>query len=173
LVHTSYYRKFVKGYAKITTPMENLLKKEAKFQWNEDSKKGLDTLKQKLVIMPILIFTEWNKEFHVDVYASSISLGTILSQPGEGYIDHPFASRKLSIVDNNYTTMEWEGLEMVYALHKFRNYLLGYHFKMYTNHFSLKYLVNKPIFGGRICRWLLLFHEYDFYVVLKLGKLNA
>jgi hypothetical protein len=49
LGHTGYYRKFIKGYAQITTPMENLLKKEAKFQWNEDCQKGLDTLKQKLV----------------------------------------------------------------------------------------------------------------------------
>jgi hypothetical protein len=36
LGHTGYYRKFIKGYAQITTPMEKLLKKEAKFQWNED-----------------------------------------------------------------------------------------------------------------------------------------
>jgi hypothetical protein len=36
LGHTWYYTKFIKGYAQITTPMENLLKKESKFQWNED-----------------------------------------------------------------------------------------------------------------------------------------
>jgi hypothetical protein len=62
---------------------------------------------------------------------------------------------------------------MVYALHKIMHYLLGSHFKMYTNHFSLKYLVNKPVLGGRICRWLLLFQEYDFEVIVKPGKLNA
>jgi hypothetical protein len=44
---------------------------------------------------------------------------------------------------------------------------------MYTNHFTLKYLVNKPFFGGRISRWILLFQEYDFEVVVKLGKLNV
>jgi hypothetical protein len=62
---------------------------------------------------------------------------------------------------------------MVYALQKFRHYLLGSHFKMYTDHSALKYLVNKPVLGGRICRWLLLFQEYDFEVVVKPGKLNA
>jgi hypothetical protein len=36
LVHTGYYRKFIKGYVQITTPMEKLLKKEATFQWNKD-----------------------------------------------------------------------------------------------------------------------------------------
>lgn len=37
---------------------------------------------------------------------------------------------------------------MVYALKKFRHYLLGVHFKMCTDHFALKYMVNKPMFGG-------------------------
>jgi hypothetical protein len=37
---------------------------------------------------------------------------------------------------------------MVYALHKFRDYLLGKYFKMFTNHSTLKYLVNKPVLGG-------------------------
>ena len=62
---------------------------------------------------------------------------------------------------------------MVYALQKFRHYFLGSHFKMFTNHSSLKYLVNKPILGGNICRWLLLFQEYDFEIIVKLWRLNA
>jgi hypothetical protein len=44
---------------------------------------------------------------------------------------------------------------------------------MYTNHSALKYLVNKPMLGGRICRWILLFQEYHFEVVVKLGKMNV
>jgi hypothetical protein len=62
---------------------------------------------------------------------------------------------------------------MVYALHKFRHYLLGKHFNMFIDHSTLKYLVNKPVLGGRICHWLLLFQEFDFDVIVKLGKLNA
>jgi hypothetical protein len=44
---------------------------------------------------------------------------------------------------------------------------------MFTDHSALKYLVNKPMLGGRICRWLLLFQEFDFKVIVKPGKLNA
>jgi hypothetical protein len=44
---------------------------------------------------------------------------------------------------------------------------------MYTDHFALKYLVNKAILGGRICKWLLLFQEDDFEVIVKPRKLNA
>jgi hypothetical protein len=99
---------------------------------------------------------------HVD--ASTIELVAILAQPGVGELDNPisFSRRKLSELEQNYNTTEREGLEMVYELQKFRHYLLGKHFKMFTDHSALKYLVNKPVLGGRICRWLLMFHKFDF-----------
>jgi hypothetical protein len=65
-------------------------------------------------------------------------------------LDHPisFVSRNLSDSEQNYNTTEREGLAMVYALQKFKHYLLGKHFKMFTDHSALKYLVNKPVLGG-------------------------
>jgi hypothetical protein len=127
-----------------------------------------------MVTAPILVFPDWSKEFHVHVNASSIALGAVLAQPGEGDIYHMlvFASRKLSTVEINYTTTEREGLAMVYALQKFCHYLLGGHFKMFIDHSALKYLVNKTVLGGRICIWILLFQEYDFEIVVKPGRMN-
>jgi hypothetical protein len=150
LGHTCYYKKFIKGYAQITTPMEKPLKKDCQFSWTEECQQSLDTLKEKMVTTPILFFPDWTQEFHVHVDASSIALGVVLAQLGEGDIDHPlaFASRKLSTTEINYTTTEREGLAMVYALQKFRHYLLGGHFKMFIDHSALKYLVNKPVLGG-------------------------
>jgi hypothetical protein len=43
---------------------------------------------------------------------------------------------------------------------------------MFIDHFVLKYLVNKPMFGGRICRWIMLFQEYDFEIVVKPRRMN-
>ena len=43
---------------------------------------------------------------------------------------------------------------------------------MYTDHSALKYLVNKLVLGGKIFRWILLFQEYDFEVIVKPGRLN-
>ena len=109
---------------------------------------------------------------HVDV--SSIALGVVLAQPGQGDIDHPlaFLSRNLSTAKINYTSTEREGLGMVYTLQKIFYYLLGGHFKMFTDHSMLKHLVNKPVWGGRICIWLLLFQEYDFEIIVKLRRMN-
>lgn len=74
-----------------------------------------------------------------------------MTQANEEEMDHPiaFARRKLSKTERNYSMIEHEGLAMVYALQKFRHYLLGRNFKMYTDHSTLKYLVNKPVLGGR------------------------
>jgi hypothetical protein len=110
----------------------------------------MDTLKHRLFIAPILVFPYWNKEFHVHVDASSIALGAMISQLGEGTIDHliAFMNRKLYIFEK--TTTECEGLAMVYVLQKFKHYLLESHFKMCINHSALKYLVNNIILGSKI-----------------------
>jgi len=90
-------------------------------------------------------------------------------------LDHPiaFARRKLSKEEKTYSIAEHEGLAMVYTLQKFRHYLLGEHFKMYTDHFTLKHLVNKPMLRGKISKWLLLFQEYDFEIIAKPRCFNA
>ena len=99
-------------------PMENMLKKDAAFEWTLEFQGIFDTLKVKMDYAPILVFLDWNKEFHVHVDASSTVLGVVLAQPGEGDLDHPiaYASRKLSVVEQKYTMTEREGLAMVYAL---------------------------------------------------------
>jgi hypothetical protein len=127
-----------------------------------------------MVIVPIMVFPNWSKEFHVNVDMSSIALGAVLAQPKLGGIDHllAFASNKLSTVEINYTIIEREGLAMVYSLQNFRHYLLGGHFKMFTDHSALKYLVNKIVLGERICIWLLLFQQYNFQIVFKPERMS-
>lgn len=61
---------------------------------------------------------------------------------------------------------------MVYVLQKFYHYLLGGHFNFFTDHTTLKYLVNKLVLEAHICRWLLLLQESFFEAIVKLGKLK-
>lgn len=75
LGHIGYFRKFTKGYAQITVPMEKLLKKDVKYRWTEECQKRLDILKEKMIIAAILVFNDWKKVFHVHVDASYIALG--------------------------------------------------------------------------------------------------
>ena len=79
LGHTGYYRKFIKGYAQITAPMEKQLKKDIRFEWTPECQASLDILKEKMVTASILVFPDWNNEVHVHVDASSIALGKVLA----------------------------------------------------------------------------------------------
>ena len=56
LGHMGYYQKFIRGYAKVTVPMEKLLKKDVKFQWSEKFQESLEVFKNKRVIAHILVF---------------------------------------------------------------------------------------------------------------------
>eukprot|EP00253_Pinus_taeda_P032512 PITA_32512 len=75
LRNTRYYRKFIKGYAQITMPMEELLKKYVMVCWDEDCQCSLDVLKENMVTSPILVFLKWKKEFHVHLDVYCIALG--------------------------------------------------------------------------------------------------
>ncbi len=72
-------------------------------------------------------------------------------------------------MNNVNRNLECEALVMVFALHKFRHYLLGNKFVFYVDHMVLVYLVNKPQVLRCIIRWLLLFLKYESIVVYKLS----
>jgi hypothetical protein len=75
LRHTSYYMIFIKCYVHITGPMEKMLNEDTRFQWNEDYKKGLNTLKENMVTRPILVFPDWENTFELHVDESTMALG--------------------------------------------------------------------------------------------------
>ena len=128
-----------------------------------------------MVEAPILKFSDRSRKFHVHIDASSLVVDTILAQPTDDLTDHPnsYARRKLNKVERNYLATKKEALGMVFALQKFRHYLLENPFIFYTDHQALKYLVNKPLHHGRICRWLLLFQEFEFEVIIRPSKENV
>jgi hypothetical protein len=82
----------------------------------------------------------------VHTNASLLAIGVMLAQNPTGKYDQPivYASRLLNKAKYNYTTIEREALAMVYALHKFKHFLLINKFVFYVDHMALVYLVNKP-----------------------------
>jgi hypothetical protein len=113
--HTRYYHKFIRRYENITPPLENLLKKVEVFQWTLECSKVLETLKEKLDTIHILIFPNWENQFHVRVDASGIALGAILSQPGERAMDHPIFFPQMNIdVFWSITPDEFGGMQFVH-----------------------------------------------------------
>jgi hypothetical protein len=103
-----------------------------------------------------------------------MAVGAMLAHNLTGKYDQPivYAFRLLNKAKQNYTTTERKALTMVYALHKFKQFLLQNKFVFYVNYMALVYLVNKPQVSRRIAKWL-LFLEYEFIVVYKPNKTHV
>nr|KYP39687.1 Retrovirus-related Pol polyprotein from transposon 17.6 [Cajanus cajan] len=101
--------------------------------------------------------------------ASNYALGAILTQKvGKIY----YASRTLDAAQVNYTTTKKELLAIVFALDKFRSYLLGSRVIVYTDHATLKYLLKKTNSKPRLIRWILLLQEFDLEIRDRSGTQN-
>jgi len=111
----------------------------------------------------------------VHTNASLLVISAILAQNRISKYDQfiVYSSRLLNKIEHNYTTTNRKTLVMVYVLHKFKHFLLGNKFVFYVDHMALVYLVNKPQVFGRIAKWLLLFLEYEFTIVYKLGRTHV
>ena len=75
-----------------------------------------------------------------------------------------YTSRILNNTQLNYATTEKEILAVIFAFEKFRSYLLGSKVIMYTDHATLKYLMNKKDSKPRLIRWVLLFQEFNIEI---------
>ena len=84
-----------------------------------------------------------------------------------------YTSRTLDVAQANYTTTEKELLAIVFALEKFRSYLLGTRIIVYTDHAALKYLLKKADSKPRLIRWMLWFQEFDLEIRDRSGAQNV
>ncbi|KAL0540339.1 hypothetical protein IC582_024574 [Cucumis melo] len=108
----SFYRRFIKSFSTITTPMTNCLKKGS-FQWGQAEEDNFFQLKLALASPPVLKLSNFDKPFEVTVDASGLSIEAILSQES-----HPleYFSEKLRTSRQNWSTYEQELYALVRAL---------------------------------------------------------
>jgi hypothetical protein len=117
---------------------------------------------------------DWSLPFEIICDASDFAMGAVLRQhvcklPHVIY----FASKTLMDAQVNYTTTEKELLVVVFALDKFRSYLLGSKVIIYSDHAALRHLLAKKETKPRLIRWILLLQEFDIKIRDKKGIENV
>jgi len=171
-----YYRRFIKDFAKIASPLHKLLHKNQPYIWNEKCQLAFETLKNHLITSPILTYPDFDKPFILFTDASSIGLGAILSQKDSENHEKviAYASRRVNETEAKYSATELECLAVVWAIKLFRPYLhSNIPFDLITDHSALKYLFNKPNPPGRLARWIMTLRDYNFNTIHKKGKTHS
>ena len=165
-----YYRRFVKDFSAIASPLTRLTRKGVEFVWDSRCDESFARLKRSLTSAPVLAVPEGTGGFVVYSDASKFGLGCVLMQHGKVIA---YASRQLKPYEQNYPTHDMELAAVVFALKIWRHYLYGERIQMFTDHQSLKYLFTQKELNMRQRRWLELVKDYDCEILYHPGKANV
>ena len=174
LGHAGFYRRFIKDFSKIARPLCRLLEKDTRFNFDDSCKADFEEIKIKLVQAPLMAAPEWDHGFEIMCDASDFAMGAVLGQRKEKiFRTIYYASRTFNEAQENYSTTEKEMLAIVFACEKFRQYILGSHVIIHTDHAAIKYLLSKKEAKPRLIRWVLLLQEFDLEIKDKKGCDNV
>ncbi|CAI7860301.1 unnamed protein product [Closterium sp. NIES-54] len=133
----NYYNRFVPQYAKIATPLTNLLKKNTPFKWEDVHQQAMEQLKTALTSAPVLILPDPEKDYVIEADASDQAVGVVLMQDqGKGLQPIAYLSKKLHGAELNYPIHDKEALAIITAFKTWRCYLEGRKTTVYTDHCS-------------------------------------
>lgn len=184
-----YYRRFIKNYAKIVRPLNELLighptnravKKKTKrgkvdWKWGEQEQNSFDSIIQKLTNPPVLAYADFSKPFILNIDASIDGLGAVLYQLQDG-IERVicYASRGLRPSEKLYPAHKLEFLCLKWAVtDKLHDYLYGNRFEVRTDNNPLTYVTTTAKLDATTHRWLASLSNYEFKIVYRSGKMNA
>ena len=147
------------------------------FEWTMKYQEAFDALKEALSTVPVLGYPDFSREFILEIDASLNGLGTILSQQGKdeqicviAYASHSLHPSEKSM--GNYSSAKLELLALKWAVtEKFRDYLLGLQFQVYTDNNPLAYVMESKLGASQI-RWLSELALFDFVIKYQTGQSN-
>ena len=167
-----YYRSLVPNFAVIAIPLYKLLEKKTPFRWKHEQEEAFVKLKMILAEDASRFVPDLNRQFIVKTDASENGIGALLVQEtDQGYRRvAEYASKKFGDTEKRYPVIEQEAAAIMFAVDRWRHYLLGKKFKLETDHKPLAWLRTKKNCLGKLGRWALKMEEFDYEVVHVPGR---
>lgn len=171
----NYYRKYCKGYSDYTRKLGHLLKKGTDWRWGASEEQSFNQIKEQFLTEVLLIHPDPARPYILETDSSHYGVGAVLYQEldngDKGVVG--FQSRSFQAAELNYMTTEKELCAIIYALTKFRLYLLYNKFIIRTDHKALTFLKQCRFLNERINRWVLFLQQFDFSIEHIKGKDNT
>ena len=172
----NFYRRFIRDYSRIAAPLTALTSSKRRFLWDPAAEAAFSSLKERFSSAPILILPDPSRQFVVEVDASDVGVGAVLSQRARDGKFHPcaFFSRRLTPAEQNYDIGNRELLAVKLALEEWRQWLEGSlePFLVWTDHKNLEYLRTAKRLNSRQARWALFFGRFNFTLSYRPGSKN-
>ncbi|HET6992229.1 MAG TPA: reverse transcriptase family protein, partial [Bacteroidia bacterium] len=123
----NFYRRFIRHFSEIAKPLNDLLKKDQKFDWTPTCQRAFDELKKRFTEEPVLMMPDHTKPFQIECDASKYASGAVLTQLDSNGDRHPcaFISKTFSPTERNYEIYDRELLAIIRALEEWRHYIQG------------------------------------------------
>ena len=114
----NFYQHFIWRFSELARPLNDLLKKDRKFDWTDECQLAFDMLKKRFTEEPVLMMPDQTKPFQIEADASKYATGTVLTQLDSNGNRHPvsFISKTLSPAEQNYEIYDRELLAIIRAL---------------------------------------------------------
>ncbi|KAG1940759.1 retrotransposable element [Pimephales promelas] len=174
----NFYRRFIRNFSQVAAPLTALTSVKSSFRWSDAAQTAFDRLKTLFTTAPILLTPDVSRQFIVEVDASEVGVGAVLSQrsAADGKV-HPcaFFSHRLSPAERNYDVGNRELLAIRLALGEWRQWLEGstVPFLVWTDHRNLEYIRSAKRLNARQARWALFFTRFDFSISYRPGSKNV
>ncbi|RYP44155.1 hypothetical protein DL768_009354 [Monosporascus sp. mg162] len=172
-----FYRRFIKGYSKITAPLTDLLKssQQPRIKLEGSSLLAFRKLKILFTNAPLLRHFDPRLPIRLETDASDFAIGAVLSQlHGDRWHPVAFMSRKLKGAELRYHTPDAELLAITHSFEQWRHYLsyTQHTIQVITDHLNHKYLMSKPKPTARQVGWLEQLANFDFEIHYREGRQN-
>ena len=178
---TGFFQRFIKNYARIAKPLNDILEGEASKMKSEavtlppEVLEAFEQLKMCCMTAPILAFADFEKEFQLETDASSEGLGAVLSQKQPDGKGHPitFGSRELKGGEAKYHSSKLEFLALKWAImEQFREYLQYRPFTVLMDNNPLTYILKTPKLDALGHQWVATLASYNMTIKYLKGSDN-
>jgi RNase H-like domain found in reverse transcriptase len=169
LGYGNFYWNFISHYSKLAQPLNDLTKKDKKFEWNTNCQEAFDTMKKRFMEEPVLLMPDQSKPFQIESDTSKVATGVVLTQLDSNGNRHPiaFLSKTFSETERKYEIYDQELLGIIWALKKWRHYIQGsgHMTIVYSDHKNLTYFWMAQKLNDRQARWLLCLSGFDLKLI--------